>query len=200
MRILIIGAHGALGQAAVAALKDRHEIITAGRSSGDVTVDLLDRRSISDMYKKAGALDAVVTCTGHAHFGPLAQMTEDQFMVGLKDKLMGQVNVVLIGQSLISDRGSFTLTGGVLDRDPIRKGANASAVNGALNAFAMSAAVELERGIRINVVSPTVLQVSAKKYEGFFPGHAPVSSERVGLACVKSVEGALNGQIIIADA
>ena len=199
MRILIVGAHGTLGQAAVAALKGRHEIITAGRSQGDLTVDLLDSRSIADMYKKAGKLDAVITCTGHAHFGPLAGMTEDQFMVGLKDKLMGQVNIVLIGQALINDRGSFTLTGGVLDRDPIRKGANASAVNGALNAFAMSAAVELERGIRINVVSPTVLEASAKKYEGYFPGHVPVSSERVGFAYVKCVEGAITGQVIALD-
>jgi NAD(P)-dependent dehydrogenase (short-subunit alcohol dehydrogenase family) len=199
VRVLIIGAKGALGQAAVNALKGGHEIITAGRSSGDVKVDLLDRQSIVSMYKEAGKLDAVVTCTGHAHFGPLATMTDDQFMLGLKDKLMGQVNVVLIGQSLINDKGSFTLTGGVLDRDPIRKGANASAVNGALNAFAMSAAIELERGIRINVVSPTVLEVSAKKYDGFFPGHVPVSSERVGHAYVKSVEGAITGQVIKLD-
>jgi NAD(P)-dependent dehydrogenase (short-subunit alcohol dehydrogenase family) len=199
MRVLIIGAKGALGQAAVSALKGRHEIITAGRSSGDVKVDLLDRQSILSMYKEAGKLDAVVTCTGHAHFGPLATMTDEQFMSGLKDKLMGQVNVVLIGQSLINDKGSFTLTGGVLDRDPIRKGANSSAVNGALNAFAMSAAIELERGVRINVVSPTVLEVSAKKYDGFFPGHVPVSSERVGQAYVKSVEGAITGQVIKLD-
>lgn len=199
MRILIIGAAGALGQAAVQALKGRHEIITAGRSSGDLKVDLLDRQSIGKMYKEAGKLDAVVTCTGHAHFGPLATMTDDQFMTGLKDKLMGQVNVVLIGQSLINDKGSFTLTGGVLDRDPIRKGVNASAVNGALNAFAMSAAIELERGVRINVVSPTVLEVSAKKYDGFFPGHVPVSSERVGYAYVKCVEGAITGQVVKLD-
>jgi NAD(P)-dependent dehydrogenase (short-subunit alcohol dehydrogenase family) len=199
VRILIIGANGALGRAAVAALAGRHEIVTAGRSSGDVKVDLLDRRSIADMYAKAGPLDAVVTCTGHAYFGPLAGMSEDQFMSGLKDKLMGQVNVVLIGQSLVNDGGSFTLTGGVLDRDPIRKGVNGSAVNGALNGFVMSAAIELERGIRINVVSPTVLEVSAKKYEGFFPGHVPVSSERVGLAYVKSVEGAGTGQVIKLD-
>ncbi len=199
MRILIIGAAGALGQAAVQALKGRHEIITAGRSSGDLKVDLLDRQSIGKMYKEAGKLDAVVTCTGHAHFGPLATMTDDQFMTGLKDKLMGQVNVVLIGQLLINDKGSFTLTGGVLDRDPIRKGVNASAVNGALNAFAMSAAIELERGVRINVVSPTVLEVSAKKYDGFFPGHVPVSSERVGYAYVKCVEGAITGQVVKLD-
>lgn len=199
MRVLIIGANGTLGQAAAAALKGRHEIVKAGRSAGDVKVDLLDRQSIIAMYKDAGKLDAVITCTGHAHFGPLATMTEDQFMVGIKDKLMGQINVVLIGQSLINDGGSFTLTGGVLDREPIRSGANAAAVNGALNAFAMSAAVELPRGIRINVVSPTVLEASAKKYEGFFPGHVPVSSERVGHAYVKSVEGAITGQVIKLD-
>lgn len=199
MRVLIIGANGTLGQAAVAALKGRHEIVTAGRTSGDVKVDLLDRTSITRMYKESGKLDAVVTCAGHTHFGPLATMTEDQFMGGLKDKLMGQVNVVLIGQSLINDGGSFTLTGGVLDREPIRKGANTSAVNGALNAFAMSAAVELPRGIRINVVSPTLLEASAQKYEGFFPGHVPVSSERVGYAYVKSVEGAITGQVIKLD-
>jgi NAD(P)-dependent dehydrogenase (short-subunit alcohol dehydrogenase family) len=199
MRVLIIGASGALGQAAVTALKGRHEIVTAGRSSGDVKVDLTDRASIERMYKDAGKLDSVVACTGHAHFGPLATMTEDQFMHGLKDKLMGQVNVVLVGQSLINDGGSFTLTGGVLDRDPIRKGVNASTVNGALNAFALSAAIELSRGIRINVVSPTVLDVSAQKYDGFFPGHQPVSSARVGLAYVKCVEGAITGQVIKLD-
>lgn len=199
MRVLIIGASGTLGQAALAALKGRHEIVTAGRSSGDVKVDLLDRASIERMYKEAGKLDAVVACAGHAHFGPLATMTEDQFMHGLTDKLMGQVNVVLIGQSLINDGGSFTLTGGVLDRDPIRKGVNASTVNGALNAFALSAAIELQRGIRINVVSPTVLEASAAKYDGFFPGHMPVSSARVGLAYVKCVEGAITGQVIKLD-
>lgn len=199
MRVLIIGASGTLGQAAVDALKGRHEIVTAGRSSGDVKVDLTNRVSIERMYKDAGKLDAVVACTGHAHFGPLATMTEDQFKHGLEDKLMGQVNVVLIGQSLINDGGSFTLTGGVLDRDPIRKGVNASTVNGALNAFAMSAAIELQRGIRINVVSPTLLEASVKKYDGFFPGHMPVSSTRVGFAYVKSVEGAITGQVIKLD-
>lgn len=199
MRVLIIGASGTLGQAAVEALKGRHEIITAGRSSGDVKVDLTNRASIEQMYKQAGKLNAVVACTGHAHFGPLATMTEAQFMHGLTDKLMGQVNVVLIGQSLINDGGSFTLTGGVLDRDPIRKGVNASTVNGALNAFAMSAAIDLQRGIRINVVSPTVLEASAQKYDGFFPGHLPVSSARVGLAYVKCVEGAITGQVIKLD-
>ena len=57
----------------------------------------------------------------------------------------------------------------------------------------------MPRGLRINVVSPGLLQASVKKYEGFFPGHEPVSSERVGLAYAKSVEGAITGQVIIVE-
>ncbi|MDP1702914.1 MAG: short chain dehydrogenase [Aestuariivirga sp.] len=199
MRILVVGTAGNVGKAAVAELKPRHEVITAGRSSGDVRVDLLDASSISAMYEKLGKLDAVVACAGHAHYGPLAGMTEAQFMMGLKDKLMGQVNLVLLGTPHVNDRGSFTLTSGVLDRDPVLKGANGATVNAALKGFVTSTAIELERGIRINVVSPGLLQESAKKYEGFFPGHEAVSSERVGLAYAKSVEGALTGQVIIIE-
>ncbi len=197
MRILIVGTMGEVGKAAVAELGARHEVIKAGRSTGDVQVDLMDTASISAMYEKLGKLDAVVACAGHAHFGPLATMTEAQFMVGLKDKLMGQVNLVLLGIRHVNDRGSFTLTSGVLDRDPILKGANGATVNAALKGFVTAAAIELERGIRINVVSPGLLEASVKKYEGFFPGHEAVASARVGLAYAKSVEGAITGQVII---
>lgn len=197
MRILVAGASGTVGQAAVKELSRRHEVIRAGRSSGDVTVDLMNEDSVRAMFAKVGKLDAVVACAGHVHFGPVAAMTPEQFRKGLNDKLMGQVNLVLLGMDSVNDGGSFTLTSGVLDRDPVRQGANAAAVNGAIGAFAKGAAIEMPRGLRINVVSPGLLQDSAQKYDGFFPGHEPVSSERVGLAYAKSVEGALSGQVII---
>lgn len=197
MRILVVGASGTVGQAAVKELSRRHEIIKAGRSSGDVTVDVMNEESVRAMFARTGKLDAVVACAGHVHFGPVATMTPEQFRKGLNDKLMGQVNLVLLGMDSINDGGSFTLTSGVLDRDPVRQGANAAAVNGALGAFVKGAAVEMPRGIRINVVSPGLLEESAQKYDGFFPGHEPVSAARVGLAYAKSVEGALNGEVII---
>ena len=197
MRILIAGASGTVGKAAAAALSAKHEIVTAGRSSGDIRDDLLDAKSIAAMYEKAGKLDAVVACAGHTHFGPLDKMMPADFMKGVSDKLMGQINLVLLGLPYVNDGGSFTLTSGVLNRDPIRGGANGAAIDGAIDAFVMSAAVEMPRGVRINAVSPGLLQDSAAKYDGFFPGHEPVSSQRVGLAYVKSVEGGLTGQVII---
>ena len=196
MRILVVGASGTVGQAAIKALSGRHEIVTAGRSSGDLTVDLMDEASVRAMFEKLGKLDAVVSAAGHVHFGPVATMTPAQFRKGLDDKLMGQINLVLIGQPHVNDGGSFTLTSGILDRDPIRQGSNAAAVNGAIGGFVKGAAIEMPRGIRINAVSPGLLEESAQKYDGFFPGHEPVTSARVGLAYVKSVEGALTGQVI----
>jgi NAD(P)-dependent dehydrogenase (short-subunit alcohol dehydrogenase family) len=195
MRILVVGAAGTVGKAAVTALSPRHQIVGAGRSAGDLTVDLTSEDSVRAMFAKAGRLDAVIACAGHVHFGPVAAMSPEQFRKGLDDKLMGQINLVLLGLSHVNDGGSFTLTSGVLDRDPVRQGANAAAVNGAIGAFVRAAAIEMPRAIRINAVSPGLLEDSVKKYEGFFPGHEAVSAARVGLAYVKSVEGALSGQV-----
>ena len=199
MRILAVGGEGAVGKAAISDLQKRHEIITAGRTSGQVLVDVMDEASVRAMYEKVGAIDAVIVTTGHTHFGPVADMTPALFRKGVDDKLMGQINIALIGLQFVKDGGSITLTSGVTNRDFIRKGANASSVNGAIDDFARGASLEMPRSLRINVVSPGLLEVSAKKYDGFFPGHNPVSSERVGLAFTKSVESALNGKVIVVD-
>jgi NAD(P)-dependent dehydrogenase (short-subunit alcohol dehydrogenase family) len=195
MRILVIGAEGTVGRAAVAALGGRHDIVKAGRSSGDVNVDIADSAAIAAMYEKVGRLDAVICCAGHAHFAPLSQTTEEQFLGGLKNKLMGQVNLVLKGIPYLNDRGSFTLTSGSLDRYPVRGGSNAATINAALSGFVRAAAIDLDRGLRINLVSPALLQESAARLAILLPGHESISSTRVGLAYVKSVEGGQTGQV-----
>ena len=109
------------------------------------------------------------------------------------------VNLVLEGFNFVNDGGSFTVTSGVTNRDPIRGGTGAAAANGALDGFVTGAAVDMPRGIRINAVSPEVLEVCREAYDGFFPGHVHVSNEAVGLAFSKAVEGCLNGQVIIVE-
>lgn len=197
MKIIIVGAAGDIGQAAFKALNTRHEIITVGRSSGDHQLDVADFDAVKALYKKVAPFDAVVSCAGDATFAPLAALDQDSFMVGLRQKVMGQVNLVLAGMDCIDDGGSFTLTSGVLDRDPIRMGTNAATANGALAGFVNSAAIEMPRGIRINVVSPGMLDVSAPRYGEWFHGHKPVPSHDVGLAYAKCVEGARTGEVVI---
>lgn len=196
MKILIVGASGTIGRFVVAALSERHQIVKAGSKSGDVQVDIKDSGSIRRMFGQVGKVDAVVSTAGKVHFGEFAKMTEAEIGIGLKDKLMGQVNLVLIGRDHVNDNGSFTLTSGLLSHDPIRFGAGASLVNGALDAFVRGAAIELPRGLRINSISPGVLEESLPSYGPYFLGHEAVPGKRVANAYVKSVEGLLTGQVI----
>ena len=199
MRILVVGADGDIGRAACRELGQRHEIVPAGRTSGELTVDMSDRASVDAMYAQAGKLDAVVSAAGDVHFSALEEHTGETLMFGLQQKAIGQINLVLAGLHHLAAGGTFTLTSGVLDRDPIRKGVGAATANGALAGFVAGAAIEMPRGLRINVVSPGLLDVSVPRYGSWFPGHEPVSSERVGRAYAKSVEGALTGQVIIVE-
>ncbi len=199
MKILIIGGTGTIGKAVVTELKARHELVIAGSKTGDVHVDMTSRASIKKLYQQLPHLDAVVVTAGNVHFGPLGDFSEEQFYVGLHSKLMGQVNLVLEGQKHLNPNGSFTLTSGILSHDPIRLGVNASTVNGAIDSFAKSAALELPKGLRINVVSPTVVAESMPDYAPFFRGFNPVPVARVALAYSKSVEGAQTGQIYHVD-
>lgn len=197
MKILIVGANGLLGSAAASALKDRHEVIEASRS-GKVSVDLTEPDSIQRMFDEVGTVDAVISCTGSVPFKPLADLTGKDFRAGFEDKVLGQVNLVQMGVSHITEGGSFTLTTGVLAREPILTGAAASLANGALESFVMAAAAELPRRLRINAVSPSVL-AEATGYHEYFPGFTQVPTGTVGRAYVKSVEGIQTGQIYALD-
>ncbi|WP_166243315.1 short chain dehydrogenase [Paenibacillus turpanensis] len=194
MRVLLVGATGTIGRAVYNELTGRHEIIRAGRKGADVTVDITSSESIQRMYETVGMVDAVISTTGATHFGPLQELTPDKNELSIDSKLKGQVNLVLLGMNHVRDRGSFTLTTGIIMDDPIFGGASAAMASGAVRAFVQSAAIELPRGIRINNVSPNVLAESIEKYGPYFPGFVPVTGERVAQAYRKSVEGAQTGQ------
>lgn len=196
MKIIVVGgASGTLGKAIVAELQSRHEIITAGFSTGDINVDITDKTSIEIMFKKVQHVDAVVLATGKVHFGEFMKMHEDEFNIGIRNKLMGQVNTVLIGRHYLNAGGSFTLTSGILSDDPIRYGCSASMVNGAVNSFVIGAAIEMPKGQRINCVSPTVIKESMEAYAPYFRGYEPISAARAAVAYSKSVEGLQTGKI-----
>jgi NAD(P)-dependent dehydrogenase (short-subunit alcohol dehydrogenase family) len=194
MKIIVIGASGTIGQAIVEQLGQRHDIITAGRSSGQYQVRIEDSASVAALFDHAGPVDGVVVAAGDLHFGSLAEMTPEQFRVGLNSKLMGQVHVALTAQHRLNDGGSITLTSGIVGHQPIRYGANASTVNLALEGFVRGAAIELTRGVRINLVDPTLLTASLPQYGEYFHGFETVPGSRVALAYARSVDGAENGQ------
>ncbi|WP_276497238.1 short chain dehydrogenase [Pontibacter litorisediminis] len=197
MKILLVGGTGTIGKRIYWRLQDAHEIVTAGSKSGDVQVDMTDTRSIEEMFSTVGKVDALVVAAGGAPMAPVQELTNEQFQEGIRSKMMGQINLALIGQKHLNPGGSITLTSGILAEDPIALGAVLSTVNGAVNGFVIGAAGELlQQGFRINVVSPGIVEDSAEAIGSYFPGHNPVPMERVVNGYLKSILGICTGQVI----
>ncbi len=195
MKIIVIGASGTVGRAVAEELSRQHEVIRVGRTRGDERVDITSQHSVQALFEKIGPVDAIVSATGNLHFGPLSTMTDRDFDQGLQDKLLGQIRLALTGQHYLNDGGSITLISGIVADEPIAQGVNATTVNAGLAGFVRAAACELPRGIRINLISPTVLSESAEAYDGFFPGFVSVPAATVALAYRRSVEGVQSGRV-----
>jgi len=196
LKLLIIGGKGTIGKKVSAHFSSKHEIIIAGRSSGDVTVDIVDPESIKAMFESIGKMDAILCIAGEAKWAPFDSLTEEDFYIGLRSKLMGQVNLVRIGQDYLNSRGSFTLTTGILADYPVLMTTSAAMVNGGIHSFVKAAALELKNELRINVVSSGLVEDALEKYETYFPGHNPIPMKKVINGYVKSVEGQGTGEII----
>ncbi len=196
MKILIIGGNGTIGKTVAKRFSENHEVLIAGRSSGDVTVDIASSESIQKMFESVGKLDAIVNIAGDAKWDTFDNLSEDDFYIGIKSKMMGQVNLVRLGREFLNDGGSITLTTGILADEPVDMTTSAAMVNGAIQSFTKAVSLELKRGVRVNVVSADLVEDSYEKYKDYFPGNTPVPMNKVVDGYVKSVLGRINGSII----
>jgi len=195
MKILIIGGNGTIGRRVKERLQTNHEIIVAGKNSGDLKFNLENSSSIRELFEKIGPLDAIIAVAGDAKWDRLENLTEDDYYTGIRSKLMGQVNLVRIGKDYLNHGGSITLTSGILADEPEIMTTSAAMINGAIHSFVKAVNLELET-IRVNVVCSDVVEDSFEKYKNFFPGHRPVPMKKVTDAYVKCIEGTIRGEII----
>src|SRR5438094_8596350 len=155
VKIVLIGANGKIGQLVQKALAGAgHEIVKVGRKSGDFQVEIENRESVRKLYQAVGSFDAMAIAAGQVAFAPLSELTAEKWQFSLGSKLMGQINLVQEAIPFINEKGSLTLVSGILNDDPIFAGVAASTVSGALEGFVRAAAIELPKGLRINLMSP----------------------------------------------
>jgi NAD(P)-dependent dehydrogenase (short-subunit alcohol dehydrogenase family) len=197
MKFLVVGSTGLIGSYVAKTLSKHGTVIGVSRTT-QISVDVKDPASIKAMYEKVGKIDAVASCIGKVAFKPVTELSYEDYLLGFKDKALGQVELVRAGVNYLNDNGSFTLMTGVLARDPIPSGTVAALANGAVESFTLAAAIDLPRGLRINTVSPNVL-VEATSYHPSFPGYHQVSAQSVADAYVKSILGKQTGQIYKLD-
>lgn len=181
MKILIIGAQGTIGKIITAELAKDHEIVTVGKTSGDWQFDISSAEEVECMFRAVGQIDACICAAGDSETDDLSQLTVQQLQVGITNKLLAQANIVLIGQKYLNDNGSLTLTSGKMGDLPVKGSTGKAFVNGAINSFVMAAALDLQRGLRLNAVSPAKI--------------GSVSDFEIFNAYRKCVESDVNGKV-----
>lgn len=196
VRIILIGGSGTIGRRLAPELARRHEIVVAGRTSGDVHVDITSAESIEAMYRQVPNLDAVVGIAASGALDDFNTLTEEQLLTNMRGKFFGQANLVLIGQRYVNPGGSFTLTSGIFADVPAKRVTGGAVVSGALHSFVLSAALELEGRYRVNVVSPTMVADSVDEFADLFPGLSAVPMTTLVEHYVDCIEGDATGQII----
>lgn len=195
MKILIIGGRGTIGRKVTEYLSSKYEVIVAGRTKGDFLIDIADTNSIQLALEKMGTLDAIVCAAGEAKWDAFNNLSEEDYYIGLRSKLMGQVNVVRIGRNFLSPGGSITLSTGILADHPVQKTASAAMVNGAIHSFVKAVDLEMEN-IRVNAVSVGLVEDAFEKYKDYFPGYNSIPMQKVVNAYAQSIEGNGRGNII----
>ncbi len=195
MKILLVGATGALGTAVGKALTGRgHQVITVGRTAGDIRADVTDPEQTARVFAQVSDLDAVASSAGDVPYKRILDMAPEDYLRACRGKVAARIELVRQGTRHVAERGSFTLIAGVLGEEPIVTGSAAAMVNGAVESFVRAAAIEIAPQ-RINAVSPTVFAESMAEYGDFFPGITPVGVDLVAAAYVRSIEGAETGQV-----
>lgn len=194
-KILLIGSSGTIGSAVSALLGQHgHTVIGANYAEGDYQVDLSDKASIAALFQQVGKVDAIVSTAGLSRFGSLSALSDDDFALGLANKLMGQINLVREGLAYLNDGASITLTSGALAQTPMPGSAAISPVNAAIEGFVRAAALELPRGLRINAASPVFVTETAAAM-GMDTRHT-LSAATTAKTYLASVNGAMNGTVL----
>lgn len=193
MKIAVIGATGTIGAAVVAALAGAHEVLCASRHGG-TRVDIQDPASVRALFAQLPSVDAVICCAGEARFGEIGMLTDGDFEHSLRNKLMGQINVVRHGLRALPEGGSITLTSGHLAHHPIKGVTAVATTEAGLEGFVRAAALDAHRGIRINAVSPGWVRETMMKM-GMDPT-AGVPAAEVARAYVAAVEGKMTGAVL----
>jgi NAD(P)-dependent dehydrogenase (short-subunit alcohol dehydrogenase family) len=193
VRIVVIGATGTIGKAIIQALTPRHDVVPVSRH-GEHRVNIDDPNSITQMYRALGRVEAVICAAGEAKFAPLAQLTDEDFALSVRSKLLGQVNVIRLGLAQVADGGSITVTSGILATRPSPGSGAISLVNAAVEGFVRAAALEAPRRIRVNAVSPPWVSETLQALG--MPPAGGLPATVVARAYVRSVEGNESGAVL----
>ncbi|MBT3456831.1 MAG: short chain dehydrogenase [Thiotrichales bacterium] len=194
-KIIVVGSTGRLGRVVVSGLED-YEVIRAGRSGPDLKIDALDFESVSNVFASVGSFDGLVSCIGGTPFKTFEELTMEDFATGLSKKCFSQLNLAKAAIPFLTENGSITLTSGIIGDEPILAGSCAAAANGALNMCVSTLAAEYAGKLRINIVSPSIIENSVEDYGMLFDGFEPTSEKRIIEVYRRTISAPISGRVL----
>lgn len=197
MKIVVVGATGTIGKAIHDLLVEKgHDVIPSSRNiEPKVNIDKPD--SIDSFYEKIEPVDAIICAAGNAGFGAIQEISDRQLELGIRSKLLGQVNLVRKGLDKLKKGGTFILTSGMLATNPWPNTSAVAMVNAALEGFTRAAALDLAEDYNICIVSPPLIRETAEKM-GRDKEPWP-TAERVAEAYLKALDGDYNGSVLYVE-
>ena len=195
-KIIVVGATGKLGREVVEGLEKDYEVIKASRSGPDLKIDAFDFESVSDVFASVGPFDGLVSCIGSTPFKTFDKLSMEDFATGLSTKCFSQLNLAKAAIPFLSENGSITLTSGIIGDEPILAGSCAAAANGALNMCVSTLAAEYAGKLRINIVSPSIIENSVDYYGMLFDGFEPTSKESIIQAYRRTISAPISGRVL----
>ncbi|QKX06579.1 short chain dehydrogenase [Aquimarina sp. TRL1] len=196
MKILVIGATGTIGKSIHEYLKEKkHTVYAAHRSSTTYPVDISDKNSIDALFSQLPQLDAVINASGTAVWKHLSDLNEEDYMIGINSKLLGQINIVHTAEKYLKNKGAIVLTTGILGDHYEKNTVALSMVNGALHSFVNAASNEISKNITLNIVAPGAIQGNFPK-DKKFADHYPVAIDDVVKIYEKAIHTSETGKIL----
>ena len=197
MKILIIGATGTLGKEIYRKCQDKGHTITVASRKQQPPIDIDDSKSITNYFNQSQLFDVIICVAGHASWGKLEKLSDEQISLGINSKLIGQVNIVRNGLKKLNPNGIIILTGGLLGYSPWPGTSNLAMANAGLTGFVKAIALELNEGKKVVVIHPPLIQETAIKL-GIDSRPWP-SASKVAETYLKAINNQSSGQSIFVE-
>lgn len=195
-KILVVGATGKLGKVVSSGLESDYEVVRASRNGPDLKIDAFDFTSAAKSIESIGSFDGLVSCIGGTPFKQFSDLTMDDFATGLANKCFSQLNLAKAAIKHLKHNGSITLTSGIIGDEPLIGGACAAAANGALNMCVSSLAAEYAGKLRINIISPSIIENSVEHYGMLFDGYEATTDESIIHAYRRAISAPISGRVL----
>lgn len=162
--VIIMGANGGIGES-VAQIWARDcagaggEVITTGRATGDIQVDVTDADDITKFLAHVGdrPVKAFLYAIGSIVLKPLKNAADQDFLNAFDVNLLGAMRVLRgLEPNLKAGNGSVVLFSSIAVNQGFTNHTVISAAKGAVEGFAKALAAEWAPHVRVNVIAPSL--------------------------------------------